>query len=138
MFKSLIFILLLLPGFVAAAESVGAPKGSVQSHSLTSSALADNLIGLDPVRKVSVYLPPGYDGNRRYPVIYYLPIGEQLLEDQDVTALFDHAIAEKRIVEFIHVTGDFGVPDALNFFGNGSTTGRCLDYVSLELVPFID
>lgn len=138
MFKSLFFILLLLSGLAAAAEPGGAPKGLVQNHSLTSSALTDNLIGLDPVRKISVYLPPGYDGNRRYPVIYYLPIGEQLLEDQDVTALFDHAIAEKRIAEFILVTGDFGVPDALNFFGNGSTTGRWLDYVSQELVPFID
>lgn len=140
MSKSLLLITMLLIGITCTAAEVNDfPKGTVKSHALTSSALADNLIGLDPVRKIRVYLPPGYDGNRRrYPVVYYVPTGEQLLNEHHVTELFDHAIAEKRIGKFLLVTGDFGVPNALNFFGNGPTTGRWLDHISEELVPFID
>src|SRR5690606_8265921 len=73
-----------------------------------------------------------------YPVIYHIPFGQQMLDDKQVTGLLDAAIAEKRIGDFIFVSGDFGIAASVNFFGNGPTTGRWLDHIAKELVPFID
>ena len=37
-------------------------------------SLSHSLIGTNPVRKLAVYLPAGYESStQRYPVIYYLP-----------------------------------------------------------------
>ena len=42
-------------------------------ESITSRALAGNLVGDPAERQYYVYLPPGYaDGNKRYPVVYIL------------------------------------------------------------------
>lgn len=134
-FKS-ILILSLICGAVNAKTP---PEGTVENHSLSSRALAENLISLNPVREISVYLPPGYQANgRRYPVIYHIPFGRFMLDDKKVISLFDDAIANKQIGEFILVSGDFSTPDSINFFGNGATTGRWLDHIRRELVPFID
>lgn len=132
-FKS-ILILSLICGAVNAKTP---PEGTVENHSLSSRALDENLISLDPVRAISVYLPPGYKtSGRRYSVIYHIPFGRLVLDE--VSALFDNAIADKQIGEFILVSGDFSTPDSINFFGNGATTGRWLDHIRQELVPFID
>src|SRR5688572_25335262 len=46
--------------------------GTLVTESLTSDALRENRIGLDPKRSVSIYLPRGYNGStKRYPVIYF-------------------------------------------------------------------
>jgi hypothetical protein len=47
--------------------------GRFVASELRSENLAHSLIGTNPVRKVEVYLPAGYEGaHERYPVIYYL------------------------------------------------------------------
>lgn len=136
LFLKSILVLSLICGAVNAKPL---PEGTVENHSLSSRALAENLISLDPVRAISVYLPPGYQtSGRRYPVIYHIPFGRLMLDDQEVISLFDKAIADKQIGEFILVTGDFSTPNSINFFGNGPTTGRWLDHIRMELVPFID
>lgn len=115
------------------------PPGKVEQRTLNSRALADNLIGLNPARDIRIYLPHGYErSTRRYPVIYHIPFGQLMLDDPQTTGTLDAAIAEKRIGEVIFVSGDFGIADSMNFMGNGPTTGRWLDHVVEELVPFID
>lgn len=135
LFKS-ILVLSLICGAVNAKPLL---EGSVENHSLSSRALEENLIGLDPARAISVYLPPGYKtSGRRYPVIYHIPFGRLMLDDRKLISLFDNAIADKQIGEFILVSGDFSTPDSINFFGNGPTTGRWLEHIRRELVSFID
>jgi hypothetical protein len=45
-------------------------QGQLVDRQITSTSLADNKIGVNPVRKMLIYLPRGYDSStRRYPVI---------------------------------------------------------------------
>ncbi len=135
------FVLSLLPLLAAASvfADSGAPKGEVKAHRIHSEALAENKIGLSPERQIRVYLPPSYkQDDRRYPVLYYIPQGEQMLDDGQFPALLEAAFESGNLGEIILVTGDFSVPNAINFFGNGSITGRWLDHVREELVPFVD
>ena len=68
-------------GLIAAFASPGvAPSfadsagSQVVDRELRSENFAHNNVGTDPVRKMAVYLPAGYDGSsQRYPVIYFLP-----------------------------------------------------------------
>lgn len=141
MFKPLlVFIvsyLLSVCNVSATANETGL-KGSVDTHLLQSRMLAKNRIDLKSERKISIYLPAGYNtSERRYPVLYYIPFSEQTLEPE-VTELFDIAIARGDIGEFIFVTGDFSTPHTINFYGNNKVTGRWLDFIKQELVPWVD
>lgn len=139
MFKLVVIFVSVLLSTVSAIADPGAPKGEIKAHEINSEALADNKIDLNPKRQIRVYLPPSYkQGNRRYPTLYYIPQGEQLLEDGKFTGLLETAFAQGDLGELIMVTGDFNVHNAINFFGNGSTTGRWLDHITDELVPFIE
>ena len=45
-------------------------------HNIESQAIADNMMGISSIRHIEVYLPDGYeDGNRQYPVLYWIPGG---------------------------------------------------------------
>lgn len=139
-FLTAIIICCFCSSTLASETTVGhsPPKGSVEKHSITSRALTKNLIDVNPKREISIYLPPGYQtAERHFPVIYYIPFSQQTLEPV-VTALFDRAIARGDIGEFILVTGDFSTPHSINFFGNNEVTGRWLDYIKEELVPWVD
>src|ERR1700722_12685262 len=51
-----------------------AAKGRVIDREIRSQNIVHNKIGTDPVRKMMVYLPAGYDAStKHYPVIYFLP-----------------------------------------------------------------
>src|SRR5258708_25497363 len=58
-----------VPTFAASAKS------QVIARELRSENIAYNNTGIDPVRKMLVYLPARYDesSSQRYPVIYFLP-----------------------------------------------------------------
>ena len=58
---------------LAVAPVTGAPASVIETKYLDSTILRENRIGLNPVRRIKVYLPPGYArSNARYPVIYLL------------------------------------------------------------------
>lgn len=82
---------------VTSAASI---KSQVIARELLSKNIAHNKIGVDPTRKILVYLPAGYDesSSQRYPVIYFLPkpFEESYRYDfdhRDAQGLFDQAIA---------------------------------------------
>ena len=96
--------------------------GSVMLHALDSGSqvamrelhgqsLSHSLIGTDPVRKLAVYLPAGYENAAlRYPVIYYLPnpiakFDEKFYSGQ-VRDLLDRAVATAEIDKVIFVAVD--------------------------------
>jgi S-formylglutathione hydrolase FrmB len=129
---------LVTPAF-AATKSQGS---QVINERIVSRNIAGNLIKIAPERGLSVYLPAGYTTSRkRYPVIYFL---HSLFEDQ--TALFgtngaaglDSAIASGAIGDVIVVTADFSTPLGGSFYVNSPVTGNWQDFLTDELVPFID
>lgn len=113
-----------------------------------SGVLRDNPLGDPHVRRLPVYLPPGYDDAPllRYPVIWvlapYTSWGERLFNlqawDENIVQrmerLISHGQAEPAILVF---------PDAFTSYGgsqyvNSPAVGRYEDYVLEELVPFVD
>ena len=69
--KKLIYTLFLLPLLSYGQPTI--PSGKVVVEYLNAPSLQNNPAGENPVRRLSIYLPPGYEeGKERYPVLYYL------------------------------------------------------------------
>lgn len=132
--------------FLAAGAASGAStKSQVITRELRSEKIASNLCGIDPVRKLLVYLPAGYDpsSTQRYPVIYFLPnpFEESYRYDfdhRDAEGLFDRAISDGVIGKFILVAADMNTPLGTSWYANSPVTGNWEDFMIQELVPYID
>ena len=120
------------------------PQGQVVDRQIVSKHFAGNSIGVSPVRRITIYLPPGYGtSSRRYPVIYFLP---NPFEDsyrydfdhRDAQGLFDRAIADGVIQKFILVVIDMNTPLGSSWYVNSPTTGGWEDFMVQELVTYID
>lgn len=111
-----------------------------------SAVLRDNFLHDSPVRRTLVYLPPDYDETRRYPVVYVLTgftgRGTMMLNesawDENIQQRLDRLITTQAIQPLIAV-----MPDCFTRYGgsqylNSSGTGRYMDHVIEELVPWVD
>lgn len=122
-------------------------QGTVQNLKHESDVLKDNALGDPYVRDLFVYLPPGYEkGDDRYPAVYCLTgftgRGKVLLNDNPFTPnlaeRMDKLIAAGTIRPMIAV-----MPDCFTYYGgsqyiNSTATGRYEDYLTEEIVPFVD
>lgn len=113
----------------------------------TSKVLKNNPLGDPYQRDVVVYLPPSYvKSNKRYPVVYLIAgfTGYGILNlnlspfSENIQQRLDRLIRTKKIKEMIVV-----MPDCFTKYGgsqyvNSSATGRYEDYMTKEIVPFID
>jgi len=118
----------------------------IQIESFHSRALEGNPLGDPVVRRVPVYLPPGYEqGDTRYPTVYLLAgftgRGTMMLNDslweETIQQRMDRLIAAGKVRPMLLV-----LPDASTRYGgsqylNSSATGRYEDHI-LELVDYID
>ena len=128
-----------------AVQSIAEPaKSQVVDRELRSESLAHNKIGVDPMRKMVVYLPPGYEGSsEHYPVIYFLPNPFEdgyrfVFDHRDAQGLFDRAIARGLIGKFILVSVDMNTPFGSSWYVNSPATGNWEDFMVKELGPYID
>lgn len=116
-----------------------AVSGKVQSFFINAKTL-QNTGGENPNRKVSVYLPPGYEsGSQRYPVIYYLHgfTGTDSIY-APMKDILDEGIRSKKIRPFILVQADHFTLYEGSFYSNSSLTGNWEDFTAKELVAYID
>src|ERR1700704_3572163 len=128
------------------------PKGSsgtlaVLEH--TSSILKDNPLGDPHVRKLAVWLPPQYDegaGKRRFPVLYDLvgftrsglaPNSWKAFND-NVPEGAARLIREGKMGPAIFVFPDCFTALGGNQYVNSSAIGNYADYLTRELLPFVD
>jgi hypothetical protein len=131
--------ILLAPACLLAEES----GSDVLVRQLRGESLSHSLIGTDPVRKLAVYLPPGYrESVQRYPVIYYLPnplakFDEDFYRGQ-ARELLDRAIAAGEIGKVIFVGVDIQTPLGCSWYVNSPVTGNWEDFMVRELVPYVD
>lgn len=131
-----------LPSFADCAKS------QVVTRELQSKNFAHNKVGTDPVRRMVVYLPAGYDEpsknylGKRYPVVYFLPDTfagyDAVFDKHDARGLFDRAIAAGVIGKFILVCVDMTTPLGSSWSVNSPVTGNWEDFMVEELVPYID
>ena len=124
------------------------PAGTVVVLEHASKILKDNPLGDPHVRKVAVWLPPQYDGTgrRRFPVFYDLvgftgsglshtswkPFGDNVPERAA------RLIHERRMGPAIIVFPDCFTALGGNQYVNSSAIGRYADYLTREIIPFVD
>lgn len=137
-------LVLLATARDAAAENLG----RYERIRVPGPSLEGNLEGDDPVRDVSVYLPPGYseDTDRRYPVVYLLHgytdsderwfglAGQHFVNVPDaVDAAWENGAAEMIVVMPNAFTRYWG-----SMYSSSVTTGDWESFVAKDLVDYID
>jgi enterochelin esterase-like enzyme len=121
--------------------------GSVVTLEHDSRILRDNPLGDAHVRKLEVWLPPGYDKNkRRLPVLFDLVGYTGSGPSHTNWRNFDENVPE-RAARLMHA-GAMGqciivFPDCFTSLGgnqyiNTSAMGRYADYLTRELIPLVD
>ena len=139
-----------------ARKRIAHPSGTVVVIEHTSRVLAGNPLGDPHVRKLAAWLPPGYDEGtvrgkgagrgRRYPVLFDLVgfTGSGLAHvnwrpfDENVPERAARLIAERRMGPAIVVFPDCFTSLGGNQYVNSSAVGRYADYLTRELIPFVD
>ena len=117
------------------------PTPELKAETITSQALAGNLLGDPAERTVYILLPPGYGASdKRYPVVYVMPGGDGL--PTHFTGGFMAAsqvlLGKDEIKEMILV-----FPDGTNRIWGGSlvrssTIGDYETYVTRDVVDYVD
>lgn len=138
-------LLLLALGLPICSHAATATlPGVIETRFLESSILKENRVGLNPTRRIKVYLPPGYaQAKARYPVIYMLHSlnwdNERMFAPGTAAQpTFDRAISRGVIRPFILVAPDYTANGPGSMFANSTTAGRFEDHTLQEVVPFID
>ena len=107
------------------------------------SATLENTGGEETTRRVSVYLPPGYDSSTdKYPVVYYLhgitQSDSSVINENKIDKMLDKAIAEGKIKPLIFVMCDQHTLYRGSFYTNSSLTGNWSDFTAKDLVNYVD
>jgi S-formylglutathione hydrolase len=132
-----------------AAPAFGADAGTYKRVDVPAPTLAGNLAGDPAVRKVSVYLPPGYQENRktRYPVVYLL----HGFTDSDANWFgLDGRQHFVRVPSSVDAAFLAGVPEMIvvmpdahtkfqgSFYSNSIVNGDWETFVTRDLVAYVD
>ncbi len=128
------------------------PGGRVVTVEHTSKVLADNPLGDPATRRFDVWLPPQYDAgrprsaNKRFPVLYDLagftasgPAHTSWRNfDENVPERAARLLHRRKIGPCIIVFPDCFTALGGNQYINSSAIGRYADYLTRELITFID
>lgn len=122
-------------------------QGTVARLRHESAVLKNNPLGDKFVRDLYVYLPPGYDeSERKFPVVYCLTgfggRGKSLLNNNlfapNLAERMDKLIASDAIQPMIVVMPDCATKYGGSQYINSTATGDYEDYLTKEIVPFVD
>ena len=126
------------------------PAGQLVTLEHTSKVLADNPLGDPHVRALNVWLPSQYDQprsrGRRFPVVYDLVgfTGSGSAHtawrafDENVPERAARLVHERKMGPLIIVFPDCFTALGGNQYINSSAIGRYADYLTRELIPFVD
>jgi enterochelin esterase-like enzyme len=123
-------------------------QGQITSHRIESKVLKSNPLKDPYVRDLILYLPPGYSrmSNKGYPAIIYLAafgsFGKAALNidpfSETIEARMNRLISEKKCNPMILVLVDCFTKFGGNQYINSTATGMYEDYITDEIVPFVD
>ena len=131
-------------------------SGQIVVLEYDSKVLRDNALADPHVRRLAVWLPPGYDQGvargrstgrgRHFPVLFDLVgfTGSGLAHlnwrpfDENVPERIARLIAQKRMGPTIVVFPDCFTSLGGNQYVNSTAIGRYADYLTRELIPFVD
>lgn len=133
-------IALAMLAFAAISNTAFAFEGgTVIERPIQSQSLKQNRIGTDVVRKVTIYLPPNYNGSReRYPVVYMLGSDRAGFDQRHAANVFDRAISQRTLPPCIFVAVDLSTPLGPSWYTNSSVTGNWDDFASKEMISYVD
>lgn len=148
----IVFLAFPLPAAAQDAGEALAPieplQGTLERITVHGSSLEGNLLGDDPDRPVSVYLPPGYatSPDRRYPVVYVL----HGFTDTDlawfgwrehfvnVPAAMERALEDGTASEMILVMPNAYTAYAGSMYSSSVAIGDWESFIADELVAYVD
>lgn len=123
------------------------PAGRIETISIDSTALTNNVLGDPTERTVAVYLPPGYDnGNDDYPLLVDIVgfTGSGLAHvgwkafAESVPQRVDRLIAEGRMGPVIVALPDCFTSLGGNQYVNSSAMGNWADFLTDEMIPALE
>ncbi len=118
-------------------------EGKIIVQNFLAASIQGNRDSEDPMRRVSVYTPPGYnDSKQQYPVIYFLhgfAVDDSLMfEWLGFKQLMDKAILSGRIRPMILVLPNSDTRFKGSFYTNSTLTGNWADFIAKDVVAYID
>lgn len=119
-------------------------QGKLVRGAFVAPSLQNNQAGEDPLRQLSVYLPPDYEkGTQRYPVIYVLhgyggTDSVMMNVWINFKQLLDEAIKTRKMRPMIVVAPNSYTKLLGSFYTNSSVTGNWADYIAKDVVQYMD
>lgn len=119
-------------------------QGKLIRREFTAVSLQNNKAGEDPLRQLTVYLPPDYEkGTQRYPVIYVLhgyggTDSVMMSVWINFKRLLDEAINTGKMRPMIVVAPNSNTRLKGSFYTNSSVTGNWADYIGKDVVQYMD
>jgi hypothetical protein len=118
-------------------------KGTVIYERFVAPSIRGNAAGEDALRRLTIYLPPGYyQSKQHYPVIYFLHgmYGEDsaTMTDLEINYLLDTAIALRHIKPVIFVLLNSFTKYRGSFYTNSTLTGNWANYIAIDVVDYVD
>lgn len=139
--KLYLFIFLFI--IAGAVHSQEIKKGKVIIQKFLAASVQNNPAGEDAMRRLTIYLPPGYDeGKQHYPVIYFLHGFTRndsfYISQFHFDRLLDTAIASGNIHPVIFVIPNSYTQFKGSFYTNSPLTGNWADYIAKDVVQYMD
>lgn len=118
-------------------------EGKVIVQKFLAPSIQNNKGGEDPLRKVSVYVPPGYStSTQRYPTIYFLhgfATNDSLMFAWNgFKELMDKAISSGKIQPMILVVPNSDTRFMGSFYTNSTLIGNWADFIAKDVVAYVD
>ena len=130
-----------IPGSSVAARQAQRDKALFLVDSFKSEALSGNALKQNPVRPITIILPPSYyaEPARRYPVVYYLHGYKDTPGTIGVSKNYVLKLMAAGIIpNMIIVEPDCMTKYGGGFYANSPMNGAYEDYLTSELIAFID
>lgn len=121
-------------------------QGELKRIRLDSKCLADNPLGDPADRELYVYLPPGYDGKRRFPIVMLLAgygsTNHSIVSwnpwKPNTVELFDRLVVNGQSAPALLVLPDCVNRWAGSQFLDSAASGRYQTYLADEVIEFVD
>lgn len=120
-----------------------AQEGKIIIQKIQAPSIQNNKGGENPLRQISVYVPPGYSGSKqRYPTIYFLHgvavSDSTMLLWTGFKELMDKAIRSGKIQPMILVLPNSDNRFRGSFYTNSTLTGNWADFIGKDVVTHVD
>jgi len=132
-----------LPLFASCCYSQQINKGTVVVKTFLAPSIQNNKGGEEANRRLTIYLPPGYEKTaQRYPVLYFLhgfaADDEDMMKYIGFKDLMDSAIEAGQLRPAILVLPNSMTKYFGSFYTNSSVAGNWADFIGKDVVEYMD